>query len=79
MGNQLNKGEGERQIRLEVEKLESSLHSAGDDTDGVEECEGRDGEKDGSVEFHDPVKTNVGTGLAKGLANRLSMQCEPRR
>lgn len=34
---------------------------------------------DGSVEFHDLVKTNVGTGLAKRLANRLSMQCKPRR
>lgn len=56
-----------------------NLQGAGIDTDEEEECAGRDGEKDGSVEFHDLVKTNVGTGLAKGLANRLSMQREPRR
>lgn len=36
------------------------------------------GETVRSVEFHDLVKTNVGTGLAKGLAKRPSMQREPR-
>lgn len=56
----------------------NNLQGAGNDTDKEKECAGRDREKDGSVEFHDLVKTNVGTGLAKGLANRLSMQCEAR-
>lgn len=52
----------------------SNLQGAGNDTDEEEECAGRDRKKDGSVEFHDLVKTNVGISLAKGLANRLSMQ-----
>lgn len=56
-----------------------NLQGAGNDIDEEEEeCAGRDREKVGSVEFHDLVKINVGTGFAKGLTSRLSMQCKPR-
>lgn len=80
MGNKLHTGGREQSDwRVRAWSQSSNLQGAGNDTEEEEEeCAGRDSEKDVSVEFHDLVKTNVGTGLAKGLANSLSMQCEPR-
>lgn len=81
MGNKLDKGKWESQIggcelgvcpemcRVQVMILTSLRNVLGE----------RLRQKDGSVEFHDLVKTNVGTSLAKGLAHTPSMQCEPRR
>lgn len=72
MGNKLNNRVEGGQIKLKGESLVSSnLQGAGNDTDEGEECAGRHGERVGSVEFHDLVKTNVGTDLAKHLASRL--------
>lgn len=84
MGNTLHTGRGEQSDqRARAWTQFSNLQGAGNDTEEEEEeedeeCAGRESEKDVSVEFRDLVKTNVGTGLANGLANTLSIHREPR-
>lgn len=58
MGNQLREG-GEEWGG------QTGGQGAGNDTDEDQECAGRHGYKVRSVEFHDLIKTNVGTGLAR--------------